>query len=116
MHVPLLLQLAVVLDSLDCAGAFVGTPSTRYIFGDERRNSNRRRVVYSAEGAIGSSMSSPRPLREPPLEEELFGFWAPATKAAPLGSVRDFHVRTGSSSDCDRGGYEGRRLAYRRGA
>lgn len=102
MHVPLLLQLAVALDSLDCAGAFVGMPSTGHICGDERRGPNRRRAVYSAEGAIGGPMSMPKPLREPPVEEEkLFGFWAPATKAAPLGSAKDFHVRAGSSLDCE---------------
>lgn len=91
MHVPLLLQLAVVLNSVHSAGAFVGMPSAGYIVGDARRSPDRLRVVCSMEGSLDAAVSSPEPLEQ----EQLYGFWAPATKEVPF--VRDFHVRVRSS-------------------
>lgn len=91
MHVPLLLQLVVAIDRLDCARAFVGMPSAGNLLGDERRSLSRRKMVCSAEGSLVAPMNSPEP-----LGEELYGFWAPATEEVPLGSAKDFHVRVGS--------------------
>lgn len=93
MHVPLLLQLAVTLDRVHFAGAFIGMPPVGYIFGDTRRSPNRRREVCSAEGSLDAAMSSPEPLEQ----EQPYGFWAPATKEVARLSVQAFHVRVRSS-------------------
>ena len=92
MQVPLLLQLAVALDSVHFACAFIGMPSAGYIFGDTHRSPNRRRVVCSDKGSLSAATNSPEPLEQ----EQPYGFWAPATEDVALRSVQAFHVRVRS--------------------